>query len=57
MNNSHMKCKTLIGFLNFFLASGDFERLLIPFTNSLDPDQDRQNVVGADLDPNHLTVW
>ena len=40
---------------NWFLASGDF-RLLITFANSLDPDQDRQNV-GPDLDPNFLTLW
>ena len=26
----------------------------LTFANSLDPDQDRQNV-GPDLDPNHLT--
>ena len=39
-----------------FLASGDVCRLLITFANSLDPDQDRQNV-GPDLDPNHLTLW
>ena len=36
------------------LASGDFCCLLIAFANSLDPDQDRQNV-GPDLDPNYLT--
>ena len=30
--------------------------LLIIFTNSLDPDQARQNV-GPDLDPNCLTLW
>ena len=29
--------------------------LLITFANSLDPDQDRQNV-GPDLDPNCLTL-
>ena len=29
--------------------------LLIPFANSLDPGQDRQNV-GPDLGPNHLTL-
>ena len=28
-----------------FLASGHFFRLLITFANSLDPDQDRQNVI------------
>ena len=38
----------------FFFASGDF-CLLITFANSLDPDQDRQNV-GPDLDPNCLTL-
>ena len=37
-----------------FLASGDFCRLLITFANSLDQDQDQQNL-GSDLDPNHLT--
>ena len=37
------------------LASSDFCRLLITFTNSLDPDQDRQNV-GPDLDSNCLTL-
>ena len=40
---------------NSFLATGDFCRLLITFTNSLVPDQDRQNVV-PDLDPNRLTL-
>ena len=35
----------------FQIASCDFCRLLIIFTNSLDPDQDQQNV-GPDLDPN-----
>ena len=40
---------------NIFLASGNFFRLLITFANSLDPDQDRQNV-GPDLDPNHMTL-
>ena len=28
---------------NYFLASDNFCRLLITFSNSLDPDQDRQN--------------
>ena len=41
--------------LNSFLASDDFCHLLITFANSLDPDQDRQNV-GPDLDPNCLTL-
>ena len=40
--------------VNSYLASGDFCRLLITFANSLDPDQDQQNVC-LDLDPNHLT--
>ena len=49
---------SFINLSNFshFLASGDFWRLLIPFTNSLDPNQGRQNV-GFDLDPNCLTLW
>ena len=34
-----------------FLASSAFCRLLITFTNSLDPYQDQKNV-GPDLDPN-----
>ena len=41
--------------LNIFLASGEFCHLLIIFANSLDPDQDRQNV-GPDLDPKSLTL-
>ena len=41
---------------NYFYASGDFCCLLITFANSLDPDQDQQNV-GPDLDPNCLTLW
>ena len=40
-------------FINSFFASGNICRLLINFANSLDPDQDRQNV-GSDLDPNVL---
>ena len=39
---------------NSVLASGDFCHLLIFFANSLDPDQDQQNV-GPDLDPNCLS--
>ena len=35
--------------------SSDFCRLLLTFANSLDPDQDRQNV-GPDLNPNRLTL-
>ena len=41
-------------FLNSFLASGNFCRLLITFENSLDPDQAQQNV-RPDLDPSCLT--
>ena len=37
------------------VASGNFCCLLITFANSLDPEQDRQNV-GPDLDPNCLTL-
>ena len=36
-------------------ASGKFYCLLITYANSLDPDQDRQNV-GPDLDPNRWTL-
>ena len=39
---------------DFATCSVKFGRLLITFANSLDPDQDRQNV-GPDLDPNRLT--
>ena len=39
---------------NSLSARGNFCCLLIIFTNSLDPDQARQNV-GPDLDPNCLT--
>ena len=48
----HKLCKPGI---NSFLASGDFYSLLITFANSLDPDQDRQNV-GPDLGPNRSTL-
>ena len=37
--------------INYFLASGDFCRLLIAFPNRLSPDQDQQNF-GPDLDLN-----
>ena len=40
---------------NSFSASGEFCCLLMIFSNSLDPDQSRQNV-GPDLDPNYLTL-
>ena len=42
--------------INSFLASCDFCHLLIiTFANSLNSDQDRQNV-GPDQDPNRLTL-
>ena len=41
--------------VNSSLANDDFCHLLIAFANSLDPDQDQQNI-GPDLDPNHLIV-
>ena len=41
-------------FINYLLAR-DICGLLITFANSLDPDQDGQNV-GPDLDPNCLTL-
>ena len=41
-------------YLLTLLASGHVCSLLIAFANSLDPDQDRQNV-GPDLDSNRLT--
>ena len=49
--NKKLKDKRLV---NSFLASGDFCCPLITFANSLDPDQDRQDVA-PDLDPNRLT--
>ena len=41
--------------LNSFLASSNFLLSEEIFANSLEPDQERQNM-GADLDPNHLTL-
>ena len=41
--------------VNSFHASSDFCRLLMTFTNGLDPDQDQKNV-GPDLDPKRLTL-
>ena len=55
VKNEHFQCRTKIIRQTSFLASGDFCRLLITFANSLDPDQDQQ-IVGPDLDPNHLTL-
>ena len=40
---------------NSFIASNDFCLLLITFANSLDLDQDRQNVC-HDLNPDFLTL-
>ena len=43
----HVPRKTFLYLIckcNYFLASGNFCRLLITFANSLDPDQDRQNL-------------
>ena len=39
------------GLVSSFLAWGNFCCMLKTFSNSLDPDQDRQNV-GPELDPN-----
>ena len=44
-----------VSIFSSFLASSDFCHLPIAFANSLDPDQDRQNV-HPDLDLNHLTI-
>ena len=41
--------------INSFLVSGDFCCLLITFINSLDQDQDSQNI-GPGLDPSRLTL-
>ena len=53
-NNLHKEYGKTVS-INSFLASSDFCCLLITFANSLDPDQDLQNV-GQDHDPNHLTL-
>ena len=47
-----ISCESMV---NSFHASSYFRCLLITFANSLDPDQDRQNV-GPDLDPKCLTL-
>ena len=54
IKNSLFCDKVVAYLLNPFLACGDFRHQLITFPNSLDPDQDRQNV-GPDLNPNRLT--
>ena len=41
--------------IHSFLASVNFCRLRITFSNNLDPDQDPQNV-SPDMDPNCLTL-
>ena len=41
--------------INSFLASSQFCRMLKTIANSLEPDQDRQNV-SPDLAPNCLTL-
>ena len=41
--------------MNSFLANGNLCCLLRTVANSLDPDQDRQNI-STDLGPNHLTL-
>ena len=46
-------CAQLVELLALSHAGGDFCRLLITFANSLDPDQDRQNV-GPDMKPKPL---
>ena len=45
----HLDIQYSLGFINSFLASGDFCCLLIAFANSLDLGQDRQNIC-AELD-------
>ena len=42
--------------INSLPGRGGFHCLLTTFANSMDPDQDRQNV-GPVLDPNCLTLW
>ena len=41
--------------INSFLAFGNFCRLLLTFANSLDSDQNQQNVC-PDLEPNYLAL-
>ena len=57
MSQNLSSAAVVIGALrvNSDLDSGDFCHLLITFSNSLDPDQDR-HAVGPDLDPNRLTL-
>ena len=45
----------LLLLFNSSLAISDFCHLLIPFSNRLDPDQDRLKV-GPNLDPDRLTL-
>ena len=44
-----------INHVNFYHGRGEFCHLLIFFTNSLAPDQDRRSV-GPDVDSNLLTL-
>ena len=46
----------LVNMIHCFLASGNFCRQLITLANSLDLDQDRQNI-SSDLDPKCRTLW
>ena len=46
----------ILGLMSCSLFVYSSSRLLITFTNSLDPDQAQQNV-GPDLDPNCMTLW
>ena len=56
-----MSAKTIILLLktgnsiNSLLAGGDFNRLMMAFANSLESDEDRQNV-RPDLNQNSLTL-
>ena len=51
----HSFCELVGLHLSSYQACHDFSRLLITFANSLDPDQDRQNL-GPYLDPNCSTL-
>ena len=43
--------------VSYFLACADFRRLLVTFANSLDPDQDGQNVGPGLGDPNRKSIF
>ena len=55
IRSSQFEAHIYIDPLNPFLASSGFCCLLITFANSLNPDQDQQNV-GPDLDPKCLAL-